>query len=282
MNGELIIFGGSDETPATNNAHPTSREVDAFVYHIRPRMRKIPFPPGAEDPDPFRKYARFEPSATRVGGGGLRRWHERSMAREVTALEGLVQAAEERRVRAEETFLVGAAAGTGVGAGEATGRAVNGRRSARAGGAVSPVGLQQGARASGPVVSGVVGGVGPGAETGAGSATRGGSSGGGGGGGGGDGGGGGVASPQSSMDVVTTPPRIRPVTLKVSVWVWVSVGVCFFVIVFEHGFELVHELPIPLPLSLPFRLPLPLALLLLGFGSDKGMYWHSNILPVAI
>eukprot|EP00904_Undaria_pinnatifida_P002060 jgi/Undpi1/11855/HiC_scaffold_4.g01554.m1 len=159
MNGELIIFGGSDETPATNNAHPTSREVDAFVYHIRPRMRKIPFPPGAEDPDPFRKYARFEPSATRVGGGGLRRWHERSMAREVTALEGLVQAAEERRVRAEETFLVGAAAGTGVGAGEATGRAVNGRRSARAGGAVSPVGLQQGARASGPVVSGVVGGL---------------------------------------------------------------------------------------------------------------------------
>lgn len=103
LNGELIIFGGSDETPNMNATHPTSREVDAYVYHVRPRLRNIPLPVGHPNATPARAAAK----ATASGGRGrgdtmLTHWHERAMAREVNTLAGLVLAAEERRERAAQ------------------------------------------------------------------------------------------------------------------------------------------------------------------------------------
>lgn len=115
LNGELIIFGGSDETPVASNAHPASKEVDAFVYHVRPRLRKrlLPLPqdPGASASS-FLDGAGVMAEAPSNGDdiisltireGGeelLRRWHERAMAREVSARDVMVLAAEERRAHA--------------------------------------------------------------------------------------------------------------------------------------------------------------------------------------
>ena len=140
LNGEMIVFGGSDETPGTPNSQPISKEVDALVYHVRPRVRKTLLGPSQcggfgggggsgggggggggvgsvsgtvalmldRSPSP--------PQAATVGLGhdrALLRWHERSMAEEVIAHMGLVQAAQERRAEAAR-----AAAGGGVSLGE--------------------------------------------------------------------------------------------------------------------------------------------------------------------
>lgn len=113
------MFGGSDETPETHSTQPASKEVDAFVYHVRPRLRRKLF--GLSQ----RNGLGGEGKGGRGGGGGgggggsssfvlpvgpsltqtapvrdglaLLRWHERSMAKEVIAHMGLVEAAQKRR-----------------------------------------------------------------------------------------------------------------------------------------------------------------------------------------
>lgn len=111
LNGELIIFGGSDETPNMNTTHPTSREVDGYVYHVRPRLRHIPLRDVHQDSIPAKAAA-----ATPGGGRGdtlLKHWHERAMAIEVNNIARLVLAAEEKRTRAaqQEAAIVADAAG---------------------------------------------------------------------------------------------------------------------------------------------------------------------------
>eukprot|EP00752_Nemacystus_decipiens_P012142 g10764.t1 len=140
LNGEMIVFGGSDETPGTPNSQPISKEVDAFVYHVRPRLQKTPL--GSSHCDEFGGGSggggghcdEFVAGSGGGGGGGggagvvdgsgsslasmldrspsppqaatvghdrtLLRWHEKSMAEEVIAHMGLVQAAQERRAEA--------------------------------------------------------------------------------------------------------------------------------------------------------------------------------------
>lgn len=107
LNGELIIFGGSDETPNMNTTHPTSREVDGYVYHVRPRLRHIPLRDVHQDSTPAK-------AAAAMPGGGrgdnlLKHWHERAMAIEVNNIAGLVLAAEEKRARAAQQEAADAA-----------------------------------------------------------------------------------------------------------------------------------------------------------------------------
>lgn len=121
LNGEFIVFGGSDETPGTPNSQPVSKEVDAFVYHVRPRLRRTL--PGLSQRGGFGGSG----SGGRGGGGegvggsanllaerlpsppqpatvrhdrALFRGHERAMAEEVIAHMGAVEAAQERRAQA--------------------------------------------------------------------------------------------------------------------------------------------------------------------------------------
>eukprot|EP00903_Cladosiphon_okamuranus_P011781 g11074.t1 len=122
LNGEMIVFGGSDEAPGTPNFQPISEEVDAFVYHVRPRLRETLL-----GPSQFSGFGGGGGSGGGVGGLGgsasslalmlhrspsppqaatgrhdraLLRWHERAMAEEVIAHMGLVEAAQERRAEA--------------------------------------------------------------------------------------------------------------------------------------------------------------------------------------
>lgn len=123
LNGELIVFGGSDETPETHNSQPASKEVDAFVYHVRPRLRRKLV--GPSQPGGLAGGLAGTGVSGRDGGAGSRsrsfvsprgassiqtaavrdglallRWHERSMAKEVIAHMGLVEAAQQRRAEA--------------------------------------------------------------------------------------------------------------------------------------------------------------------------------------
>lgn len=112
LNGELIVFGGSDETPETHNTQPASKEVDAFVYHVRPRLRRKLLGPsqrhgvggGGGGGGSSRFVSPLGPSPTQTAAvrDGLAplRWHERAMAKEVIAHMGLVEAAQERRAEA--------------------------------------------------------------------------------------------------------------------------------------------------------------------------------------
>ena len=124
LNGEMIVFGGSDENPGTPNSQPISKEVDAFVYHVRPRLRKA-----LQGPSQGSGFGGGSGGSGGGGGGGvgdsvsslalmldrsqsppqagtgrhdraLLRWHERAMAEEVNAHMGLVEAAQERRAEA--------------------------------------------------------------------------------------------------------------------------------------------------------------------------------------
>lgn len=124
LNGELIVFGGSDETPETHNTQPASKEVDAFVYHVRPRLRRKLLGPsqrggvggagrssgrdsGGGGGGNSCSNSPLEPSLTQTGAVrdnlALLRWHERAMAKEVIANMGLVEAAQERRAEAANT-----------------------------------------------------------------------------------------------------------------------------------------------------------------------------------
>ncbi len=121
LNGELIVFGGSDESPGTHDTQPASKEVDAYVYHLRPRLRRKPVPSQCNGSGSF---GGGNGGGGAVGGGGgsgagsfppaqeshvqvqvrhdraLLRWHERAMAKEVVAHMGFVEAAQERRAEA--------------------------------------------------------------------------------------------------------------------------------------------------------------------------------------
>lgn len=124
IRGELIIFGGSDETPVATNTHPASIEVEAFVYHVRPRMSAAcsvrgegtGSPESLSMPNTRRSALSLSSSSSASGSASesmsksnsvaLRQWHERAMAREVSSCVGLVQAAEDRR--AETRFALAA------------------------------------------------------------------------------------------------------------------------------------------------------------------------------
>lgn len=83
VNGELLIFGGSDEAiVADDAAHNRNREVDTHVYHIRPRLKRRPM---------VDKWLPLTKRKVR---------HEVSMASEVSALLHLVEKAEQERAAA--------------------------------------------------------------------------------------------------------------------------------------------------------------------------------------
>lgn len=128
LNGEMIVFGGSDETPGTAHSQPISKEVDAFVYHVRPRLRQTLLGPSqcsgfgggcggcdgcgggggvggaGGSASSFALMLDRSPSPPQATTGrhdrALLRWHERAMAEEVIAHMGLVEAAQERRAEA--------------------------------------------------------------------------------------------------------------------------------------------------------------------------------------
>ncbi|CAB1107021.1 unnamed protein product [Ectocarpus sp. CCAP 1310/34] len=99
LNGELIIFGGSNETRTTINGQPASREVDAVVFHVRPRLRKKLLAPsqgyGAEGG--AAGLASSLKGSPPNDDRAVSWWYERAMAKEVYNNAGLVEAAQQRR-----------------------------------------------------------------------------------------------------------------------------------------------------------------------------------------
>lgn len=108
LNGELIVFGGSDEPTETHDAQHVSKEVDAFVFHVRPRLRRKVLAPsqgfGGGGIGGINSVAPSQPLPSETpmvhDGPALSQWHERAMAKEVVAHMALVEAAEDRRVEA--------------------------------------------------------------------------------------------------------------------------------------------------------------------------------------
>lgn len=93
VDGELLIFGGSDEAPTlAAAAYDRNREVDTHVHHVRPRLKKRPL---------------LESSPNVLG---LMYRHERIMAREVSITLGLVREAEQRRARSRANAMFAASA----------------------------------------------------------------------------------------------------------------------------------------------------------------------------
>lgn len=113
IKGELIIFGGTDQTTGVINVESLHREVDSFVYHVRPRIfgRCLPRSLAShEGTAAFHLTATGDSVAFRHSAGGSsssssgaasfgqrRQVHERAMAREVASRMSMVQAAEIRR-----------------------------------------------------------------------------------------------------------------------------------------------------------------------------------------
>lgn len=137
LNGELIVFGGSDQTPGTPNSQPISKEVDAFVYHMRPRLRRTRLGPsqcsgfgggggGGGDVDcstsSLASLLERSPSSSPTQTAAVRhnpallRLHETAMAEEVVAHMGLIEAAQARRAEAARAAAGGDASLTGVAA----------------------------------------------------------------------------------------------------------------------------------------------------------------------
>ena len=123
------MFGGSDESPGTHNNQPASKEVDAHVFHLRPRLRRKPS--ASSERNELGSFGGGNGGGRGGGGGGgggtgsfvppqqsaprtgavrhdraLLRWHERAMATEVVAHLGLVEAAQERRAEAARMAAV--------------------------------------------------------------------------------------------------------------------------------------------------------------------------------
>lgn len=137
------MFGGSDENPGTPDSQPISKEVDAFVYHVRPRLRMtLPGPyqcsgfgSGGGDgggcvggsASSFMLLSEHSPAhsqaATVRHDEALLRRHERAMAEEVIAHMGLVQAAQERRAGAATVASGGDASRGGAAAPRCAGKA---------------------------------------------------------------------------------------------------------------------------------------------------------------
>lgn len=93
VDGELLIFGGSDEAPTlAAAAYDRNREVDTHVHHVRPRLKKRPL---------------LESSPSILG---LMYRHERIMAREVSITLGLVRESEQRRARSAANAMFAASA----------------------------------------------------------------------------------------------------------------------------------------------------------------------------
>lgn len=106
------MFGGSDEPTDTHDEQHVSKEVDAFVYHVRPRLRRKVLAPargfgaggGGGAGGGISSIAQPQPSSSQTpvvsDDAALSQWHERAMAKEVVAHMALVESAQERRIEA--------------------------------------------------------------------------------------------------------------------------------------------------------------------------------------